>query len=152
MNIKNYWNRTIFKGTSFFAPIKWATSGLVGSAQNWFWLKRYVVKIIRKNLSRKKMIFTSFWGLFSYLTSDPKIFQTPLKRCKTHFFGWESFLTILTTYRFNQNQFWADPTKPEVVHFIGAKKEAPLKSFDFIFLIYSSYTFWVDYMCRASIS
>ena len=47
LNIKNHWNRTILKDTFFFAPIKWATSGLVRSAQNWFQSKQYVVKIIR---------------------------------------------------------------------------------------------------------
>ena len=54
LNIKNHWNRTILKGTFFFAPIKWATSGLVLSAQNWFQSKRYVVKIIWKNSQPKK--------------------------------------------------------------------------------------------------
>ena len=59
LNIKNHWNRTILKGTFFFAPIKWATSGLVRSAQNWFQSKRYVVKIVRKNSQPKKSISTT---------------------------------------------------------------------------------------------
>ncbi len=58
LNIKNHWNRTILKGTFFFAPIKWATSGLVRSAQNWFQSKRYVVKIVTKNSQPKKSIST----------------------------------------------------------------------------------------------
>ena len=59
LNIQNYWNRIILKGTFFFAPIKWATSGLVRSAQNWFQSKRYLVKIIRKKSQSKKSIFTT---------------------------------------------------------------------------------------------
>ena len=47
------------KGTFFFAPIKWATSGLVWSAQNWFQSKRYVINIIRKNSQPKNPIFTT---------------------------------------------------------------------------------------------
>ena len=62
LNIKNHWNRTILKGTFFFAPIKWATSGLVRSAQNWFQSKRYVVKIVRKNSQPKKSISTKCRG------------------------------------------------------------------------------------------
>ena len=55
----NHWNETILKGAFSFAHIKWATSGLVRAAQNWFPSKRYVVKIIRKNSQLKKSIFTT---------------------------------------------------------------------------------------------
>ena len=60
LNIKNHWNRANLMGSFFFAPIKWATSGLVRSTENWFQSKRYVVNILRENSQPKKTTFTTF--------------------------------------------------------------------------------------------
>ena len=86
LNIKNHWNRMILKGTFFFAPIKWATSGLVRSAQNWFQSKRYVVKIVRKNSQPKKSISTTLQGCLKEFGVRGQIRKLPLKRSKKHFF------------------------------------------------------------------
>ena len=91
LNIKNHWNRTILKGTFFFAPIKWATSGLVRSAQNWFQSMRYIVKIIRKNSQPKNRCLLRFKGNFLIWPLTPKSFKHPYNVVKIDFLDWKFF-------------------------------------------------------------
>merc|ERR1711963_623073 len=82
------------------------------------------VKTIRKNSQPKKSTFTTLKGCLKDFGVRGKI----RKRSKNRFFGLRVFfLIILTTYRFNRNLFPVDRTKPEVAHFIGAKKKVPFK-------------------------
>jgi len=62
-----------------------------------------------------------------------QIRKLPLKHSKRRF-----FLIILTAYRFDWNKFAVDRTKPEVAHFLGAKKKVRFKMVRFQwFLIFS---------------
>ena len=49
------------------------------------------------------------------------------------------FQIILTTYRFDYNQFWAIRTRPEVAYFIGAKKEVYFKTDTDRWYLYANY-------------
>ena len=93
----------------------------------------------KKKLSAEKNVFLlRLKGNFLIWPLTPNSFKHPYNVVKIDFLGWEFFLTILTTYRFDWNQFWADRTKPEVAHFIGAKKKVPFKIVRFQwFLIFS---------------
>jgi len=77
--------------------------------------------------NKKKCFLLRFKGNFLIWPLTPNSFKHPYNVVEIDFLGWEFFLTILTTYRFDWNQFWADRTEPEVAHFIGAKKKVPIK-------------------------